>query len=195
MRQSVRRLLQFGLASLAILAVAIVVFILMRPAASPPAPALELFARGVVDCVLVFILLGGLGIAFAVVAAGAVWLVVQLAFLVQRRRNARKAEWFLAPANAVLAAYVAFLVLLSISVHENVRGIRRIEETCRREKVETTDDLLRLFGKPDLTITSEDGAIWLYYACPWPRTPLLHEAFRFRVDGDGRVTAEGVRGS
>lgn len=192
MRQSVRRLLQFGLASLAILAVAIVVFVLMRPAANPPAPALELFVRGVVDCVLVFILLGGLGIAFAAVAAGAVWLVVQLAFLVQRRRNARKAEWFLAPADAVLAAYVAFLVLLSISIHENVRGVRRIEETCRREKVETTDDLLRLFGKPD--ITSEDGSRWYYYACPWPRT-FLHEAFRFRVDGDGRVTAEGVRGS
>lgn len=192
MRQSVRRLLQFGLASLAILAVAIVVFVLMRPAANPPAPALELFVRGVVDCVLVFILLGGLGIAFATVAAGAVWLVVQLAFLVQRRRNARKAEWFLAPANAVLAAYVAFLVLLFISIHENVRGVRRIEETCRRERVETTDDLLRLFGKPDFT--SGDGSRWYYYACPWPRT-FLHEAFRFRIDDDGRVTAEGPRGS
>ena len=168
MRKSCRLLLQFGLASLAILVVAIVVFVLMRPAANPPAPALELFVRGVVDCVLVFILLGGLGIAFAAVAAGAVWLVVQLAFLVQRRRNARKAEWFLAPANAVLAVYVAFLVLLFISIHENVRGVRRIEETCRREKVETTDDLLRLFGKPDFT--SEDGAIWFYYACPRPRT-------------------------
>ena len=191
MRKTVRRLLQLGLASLAILAVDLVVFMLMRPASRSPEP----FADAVVDGVEAFVVLAGLGIAFAAAAAGALWLVVQLAFLVLRRRNARKAEWFLAPADAILAAYVAFLVLLSISVHENVRGIRRIEETCRREKVETTDDLLRLFGKPDHTITSEDGGIWLYYACPRPRTPLLHEAFRFRVDGDGRVTAEGVRGS
>ena len=195
MRPSVRRLLQFGLASLAVLAADLVVFMLMRPASRPPEPDLKLFADAVVDGVEAFVVLAGLGIAFAAAAAGALWLVVQLGFLVLRRRNARKAEWFLAPADAVLAAYVAFLVLLSISVHENVRGIRRIEETCRREKVETTDDLLRLFGKPDHTIEDINGAIWFYYACPRPRTPLLHESFRFRVDGDGRVTAEGVRGS
>ncbi len=133
MRKSVRRLLQLGLASLAILAVTIVVFMMMRPA--PRVPVEQSLAADFAKGFAVFALSAGLGIAFAVVAAGAFWLVVQFAFLFLRRRNARKAEWFLAPADAVLAAYVAFLVLGFISAYENVRGIRRIEETCRSEKV------------------------------------------------------------
>ena len=193
MRRPVRNLLRFCAGSLAVLAVDVAVFLATRP--GPSLPTLRLgFAETVVRGLEVFGLFAGLSLAGAAVLGGAVFLPVQAVHLVCRRRNRRKAEWFLAPAAAVLAFCVAFFVLFSVSVDANVRGVRRIEETCRIERPQTADDLVRLFGEPDVKVDDHDGELWFYYTSPWPRNP-FNEPFRFRIFPDGRIAVLGVRKS
>ena len=141
-----------------------------------------------------FGLFAAFSLAGAAVLAGAVFLSVQAVHLARRRRNRRKAEWFLAPAAAILALCVAFFILITVSVDANVRGVRRIEETCRLERPQTTDDLVRLFGEPDAKADVHDGELWFYYVPRWPRI-LFTEPFRFQVFPDGRVAVLGVRKS
>jgi hypothetical protein len=193
MRRPVRNLLRFCAASLAVLAADMAVFIATRPA--PPPPTLRLgFAETVARGLEVFGLFAGLSLAGAAVLGGAVFLSVQAVHLARRRRNRRKAEWFLAPAAAILALCVAFFILITVSVDANVRGVRRIEETCRLERPQTTDDLVRLFGEPDAKADVRDGELWFYYVPRWPRI-LFTEPFRFQVFPDGRVAVLGVRKS
>ena len=193
MRRPVRNLLWFCAASLAVLAAAMAVFIATRPEPSPPTLRLG-FAETVARGLEAFGLFAGLSLAGAVILGGAVFLPVQAVHLVCRRRNRRKAEWFLAPAAAVLALCVAFFVLFSVSVDANVRGVRRIEETCRLERPQTADDLVRLFGEPDAKADVHDGELWFYYVPRWPRNRFT-EPFRFQVFPDGRVAVLGVRKS
>ena len=193
MRRPVRNLLRFCAASLAVLAADMAVFIATRPEPAPPTLRLG-FAETVARGLEVFGLFAALSLAGAAVLGGAVFLSVQAVHLVCRRRNRRKAEWFLAPAAAVLALCVAFFVLCTISVDANVRGVRRIEETCRIERPQTAADLVRLFGEPDVKVDGHDGELWFYYTSPWPRTP-FNEPFRFQVFPDGRVAVLGVRKS
>lgn len=193
MRRPVRNLLLFCAASLAVLAADVAVFIATRP--EPSLPTLRLgFAETVARGLAAFGMFAGLSLAGAAVLGGAVFLPVQAVHLVCRRRNRRKAEWFLAPAAAVLALCVAFFVLFSVSVDANVRGVRRIEETCRIERPQTADDLVRLFGEPDAKADVHDGELWFYYMPRWPRI-LFTEPFRFQVFPDGRVAVLGVRKS
>jgi len=193
MRRPVRNLLRFCAASLAVLAADVAVFIATRP--EPSLPTLHLgFAKTLVRGLEVFGLFAGLSLAGAAVLGGAVFLSVQAVHLVCRRRNRRKAEWFLAPAAAVLALCVAFFVFFTVSVDANDRGVRRIEETCRIERPQTADDLVRLFGEPDVKVDDHDGEFWFYYTSPWPRNP-FNEPFRFRIFPDGRIAVLGVRKS
>ncbi len=193
MRKSVRNLLRFCVASLAVLAADMAVFIATRPA--PPPPTLRLgFAETVARGLEVFGLFAGLSLAGAAVLGGAGFLSAQAVPLVCRRRNRRKAEWFLAPAAAFLALSVAFFVFFTVSVDANDRGVRRIEETCRIERPQTADDLVRLFGEPDVKVDDHDGEFWFYYTSPWPRNP-FNEPFRFRIFPDGRIAVLGVRKS
>ena len=193
MRRPVRNLLRFCAGSLAVLAVDVAVFLATRP--GPSLPTLRLgFAETVARGLAVFGLFAGLSLAGAAVLGGAVFLSVQAVHLVCRRRNRRKAEWFLAPATAVLALCVAFFVFFTVSVDANDRGVRRIEETCRLERPQTTDDLVRLFGEPDVKVNGHDGELWFYYMPRWPRI-LFNEPFRFQVFPDGRVAVLGVRKS
>ena len=193
MRRPVRNLLRFCAASLAVLAADMAVFIATRPEPSPPTLRLG-FAETVARGLEAFGLFAGLSLAGAAVLGGAVFLPVQAVHLVCRRRNRRKAEWFLAPAAAVLAFCVAFFVLFSVSVDANVRGVRRIEETCRLERPQTADDLVRLFGEPDAKADVHDGELWFYYVPRWPRNRFT-EPFRFQVFPDGRIAVLGVRKS
>ena len=193
MRRPVRNLLRFCVASLAVLAADMAVFIATRPA--PPPPTLRLgFAETVARGLEAFGLFAGLSLAGAAVLGGAVFLSVQAVHLVCRRRNRRKTEWFLAPAAAFLALCVAFFVFFSVSANANMRGVRRIEETCRIERPQTADDLVRLFGEPDVKVDDHDGEFWFYYTSPWPRNP-FNEPFRFRIFPDGRIAVLGVRKS
>ncbi len=193
MRRPVRNLLRFCAASLAVLAADMAVFIATRP--EPSLPTLRLgFAETVARGLAVFGLFAAFSLAGAAVLAGAVFLSVQAVHLARRRRNRRKAEWFLAPAAAILALCVAFFILITVSVDANVRGVRRIEETCRLERPQTTDDLVRLFGEPDVKVNGHDGELWFYYVPRWPRI-LFTEPFRFQVFPDGRVAVLGVRKS
>ncbi len=193
MRRPVRNLLLFCAASLAVLAADVAVFIATRP--EPSLPTLRLgFAETVARGLAVFGLFAAFSLAGAAVLAGAVFLSVQAVHLARRRRNRRKAEWFLAPAAAILALCVAFFILITVSVDANVRGVRRIEETCRLERPQTTDDLVRLFGEPDVKVNGHDGELWFYYVPRWPRI-LFTEPFRFQVFPDGRVAVLGVRKS
>ena len=193
MRRPVRNLLRFCAASLAVLAAAMAVFIATRP--EPSLPTLRLgFAETVARGLAVFGLFAAFSLAGAAVLAGAVFLSVQAVHLARRRRNRRKAEWFLAPAAAFLALCVAFFVFFTVSVDANDRGVRRIEETCRLERPQTTDDLVRLFGEPDVKVNGHDGELWFYYMPRWPRI-LFTEPFRFQVFPDGRVAVLGVRKS
>ncbi len=193
MRRPVRNLLRFCAASLAVLAADMAVFIATRPEPAPPTLRLG-FAETVARGLEVFGLFAALSLAGAAVLGGAVFLSVQAVHLVCRRRNRRKAEWFLAPAAAVLALCVAFFVLCTISVDANDRGVRRIEETCRVERPQTADDLVRLFGEPDVKVDDHDGELWFYYTSPWPCNP-FNEPFRFRVFPDGRIAVLGIRKS
>ena len=193
MRRPVRNLLWFCAGSLAVLAVDVAVFLATRP--EPSLPTLRLgFAETVARGLAVFGLFAAFSLAGAAVLAGAVFLSVQAVHLARRRRNRRKAEWFLAPAAAILALCVAFFILITVSVDANVRGVRRIEETCRLERPQTTDDLVRLFGEPDVKVNGHDGELWFYYVPRWPRI-LFTEPFRFQVFPDGRVAVLGVRKS
>ena len=193
MRRPVRNLLRFCAASLAVLAADVAVFIATRP--EPSLPTLRLgFAETVARGLAVFGLFAAFSLAGAAVLAGAVFLSVQAVHLARRRRNRRKAEWFLAPAAAILALCVAFFILITVSVDANVRGVHRIEETCRLERPQTTDDLVRLFGEPDVKVNGHDGELWFYYMPRWPRI-LFTEPFRFQVFPDGRVAVLGVRKS
>ena len=193
MRRPVRNLLRLCAASLAVLAADVAVFIATRP--EPSLPTLRLgFAETVARGLAVFGLFAAFSLAGAAVLAGAVFLSVQAVHLARRRRNRRKAEWFLAPAAAILALCVAFFILITVSVDANVRGVRRIEETCRLERPQTTDDLVRLFGEPDVKVNGHDGELWFYYMPRWPRI-LFTEPFRFQVFPDGRVAVLGVRKS
>ena len=193
MRRPVRNLLRFCAGSLAVLAVDVAVFIATRP--EPSLPTLRLgFAETVARGLAVFGLFAAFSLAGAAVLAGAVFLSVQAVHLARRRRNRRKAEWFLAPAAAILALCVAFFILITVSVDANVRGVHRIEETCRLERPQTTDDLVRLFGEPDVKVNGHDGELWFYYMPRWPRI-LFTEPFRFQVFPDGRVAVLGVRKS
>lgn len=193
MRRPVRNLLRFCAGSLAVLAVDVAVFLATRPGASLPTLRLG-FAETVARGLAVFGLFAAFSLAGAAVLAGAVFLSVQAAHLARRRRNRRKAEWFLAPAAAILALCVAFFILITVSVDANVRGVHRIEETCRLERPQTTDDLVRLFGEPDVKVNGHDGELWFYYMPRWPRI-LFTEPFRFQVFPDGRVAVLGVRKS
>lgn len=193
MRRPVRNLLLFCAASLAVLAADMAVFIATRPEPSPPTLRLG-FAETVARGLEAFGLFAGLSLAGAAILGGAVFLSVQAVHLARRRRNRRKAEWFLAPAAAILALCVAFFILITVSVDANVRGVRRIEETCRLERPQTTDDLVRLFGEPDVKVDDHDGELWFYYVPHWPRNP-FNEPFRFQVFPDGRVAVLGVRKS
>ena len=193
MRRPVRNLLRFCAASLAVLAADMAVFIATRPEPSPPTLRLG-FAETLVRGLEAFGLFAGLSLAGAAVLGGAVFLSVQAVHLVCRRRNRRKTEWFLAPAAAFLALCVAFFVFFSVSANANMRGVRRIEETCRLERPQTTDDLVRLFGEPDVKVNGHDGELWFYYVPRWPRI-LFTEPFRFQVFPDGRVAVLGVRKS
>ena len=193
MRRPVRNLLRLCAASLAVLAADVAVFIATRP--EPSLPTLRLgFAETVARGLAVFGLFAAFSLAGAAVLAGAVFLSVQAVHLARRRRNRRKAEWFLAPAAAILALCVAFFILITVSVDANVRGVHRIEETCRLERPQTTDDLVRLFGEPDVKVNGHDGELWFYYMPRWPRI-LFTEPFRFQVFPDGRVAVLGVRKS
>ena len=193
MRRPVRNLLRLCAASLAVLAADVAVFIATRP--EPSLPTLRLgFAETVARGLAAFGMFAGLSLAGAAVLGGAVFLPVQAVHLVCRRRNRRKAEWFLAPAAAILALCVAFFILITVSVDANVRGVHRIEETCRLERPQTTDDLVRLFGEPDVKVNGHDGELWFYYMPRWPRI-LFTEPFRFQVFPDGRVAVLGVRKS
>lgn len=193
MRRPVRNLLRFCAGSLAVLAVDVAVFLATRP--GPSLPTLRLgFAETVARGLAVFGLFAAFSLAGAAVLAGAVFLSVQAVHLARRRRNRRKAEWFLAPAAAILALCVAFFILITVSVDANVRGVHRIEETCRLERPQTTDDLVRLFGEPDVKVDDHDGELWFYYTSPWPRNP-FNEPFRFRIFPDGRIAVLGVRKS
>ena len=193
MRRPVRNLLRFCAGSLAVLAADMAVFIATRPEPSPPTLRLG-FAETVARGLAVFGLFAAFSLAGAAVLAGAVFLSVQAVHLARRRRNRRKAEWFLAPAAAILALCVAFFILITVSVDANVRGVHRIEETCRLERPQTTDDLVRLFGEPDVKVNGHDGELWFYYMPRWPRI-LFTEPFRFQVFPDGRVAVLGVRKS
>ena len=193
MRRPVRNLLRFCAASLAVLAADMAVFIATRPEPSPPTIRLG-FAETVARGLEAFGLFAGLSLAGAAVLGGAVFLSVQAVHLVCRRRNRRKAEWFLAPAAAFLALCVAFFVFFTVSVDANDRGVRRIEETCRIERPQTADDLVRLFGEPDVKVDDHDGELWFYYVPHWPRNP-FNEPFRFQVFPDGRIAIRGVRKS
>lgn len=193
MRRPVRNILWFCAASLAVLAADMAVFIATRPEPSPPTLRLG-FAETVARGLEAFGLFAGLSLAGAAVLGGAVFLSVQAVHLARRRRNRRKAEWFLAPAAAILALCVAFFILITVSVDANVRGVHRIEETCRLERPQTTDDLVRLFGEPDVKVNGHDGELWFYYMPRWPRI-LFTEPFRFQVFPDGRVAVLGVRKS
>ena len=193
MRRPVRNLLRFCAGSLAVLAVDVAVFLATRP--GPSLPTLRLgFAETVARGLAVFGLFAAFSLAGAAVLAGAVFLSVQAVHLVCRRRNRRKAEWFLAPAAAFLALCVACFVFFTVSVDANDRGVRRIEETCRIERPQTADDLVRLFGEPDAKVDDHDGELWFYYTSPWPRNP-FNEPFRFRIFPDGRVAVLGIRKS
>ena len=193
MKRPVRNLLRFCAASLAVLAADVAVFIATRPEPSPPTLRLG-FAETVARGLEAFGLFAGLSLAGAAVLGGAVFLSVQAVHLVCRRRNRRKAEWFLAPAAAFLALCVAFFVFFTVSVDANDRGVRRIEETCRIERPQTADDLVRLFGEPDVKVDDHDGELWFYYVPHWPRNP-FNEPFRFQVFPDGRIAIRGVRKS
>lgn len=132
--------------------------------------------------------------ALIAAAVGVLWLLLaQLAALISRRRNERKAACFLLPTLVVFSLYAALLLWGDIGFAAETRGLERMERIWEAENPQTADDVRRIFGEPYSTMkTGSDGEeTWYYHSTSLP--VIASTPFQVFFHSDGTVLGHGYR--
>ena len=142
----------------------------------------------------------GFIVALGVLIAAAVGvlrlLLAQLAALISRRRNERKAACFLGPALVVLSLYAFFFLWLEAGAAMETRTLARMDRKWADANPQTGDDVRRIFGEPDQTepFRARNSEIrWLYHPLPFVCAPLA-TPYQVWLDADGNIVGHGHRG-
>lgn len=142
----------------------------------------------------------GFIVALGVLIAAAVGvlrlLLAQLAALISRRRNERKAACFLGPALVVLSLYAFFFLWLEAGAAMETRTLARMDRKWADANPQTRDDVRRIFGEPDQTepFRARNSEIrWLYHPLPFVCAPLA-TPYQVWLDADGNIVGHGHRG-
>ena len=132
--------------------------------------------------------------ALIAAAVGVLWLLLaQLAALISRRRNERKAACFLLPTLVVFSLYAALLLWGDIGFAAETRGLERMERIWEAESPQTADDVRRVFGEPYSTMKtgSDREETWYYHPTSLP--VIASTPFQVFFHSDGTVLGHGYR--
>ena len=135
--------------------------------------------------------------ALIAAAVGVLWLLLaQLAALIARRRNERKAACFLLPTLVVLSLYAFFFLWLEAGAVMETSTLARMDREWADANPQTADDVRRIFGEPDQTEpfrARNSETRWLYHPLPFVCAPLA-TPYQVWLDADGNIVGHGHRG-